>query len=207
MAYYNGKRNQEKTRKQRLVLGWAKKLKAINILGGKCDCGEHRPWILEFHHLDETLKENEISFLKHLSWERLEAELSKCKLVCRNCHGDIHFKHNFIAYESEIREKVIEDNFVTKVDHEQVLQLNLEGFSQSKIAAKLNCGVSTVCEILKSNGIHTLEKRKKIDPLEVIFLRESGLTNVEIGLKLNIHRFSVPHIIKKWKEKNDSKHS
>ena len=104
--------------------------------------------------------------------------------------------------EQQIREKVVENNFCNSIDHSLVLKLNKEGLSQSKIAKQLNCGISSVCEILKSNNIHTFEKKKTIDPIDVIRLRESGLTNVEIGKELGIHRFTVPHIIKRWKEKN-----
>lgn len=42
---------------------------------------------LTFHHLDPSQKEFEISG-KSISWERLKAELDKCALVCRNCHGE-----------------------------------------------------------------------------------------------------------------------
>ena len=89
LAYYNGKRNKDKTRKSRLILGWAKKLKAIELLGGCCQsCQENKPWLLEFHHTNESEKEHEISFLKSFSWEKISVELSKCQLLCRNCHGD-----------------------------------------------------------------------------------------------------------------------
>lgn len=207
MSYYNGKRDRSKTRNSRLVLGWAKKLKAIGLLGGKCSiCEEARSWLLEFHH-NTNAKEYEISFLKHLSWERLEKELCKCVLICRNCHGDIHFKEKYLELEDEIKTKKdqIKPNCANKIDHSLVLDLNLQGFTQAKIAKTLNCGISTVCDILKSNGIHTFEKKKVIDPLEVIRLRESGLTNVEIGRILGVHRFTVPKIIKRWKDsQNDS---
>lgn len=207
MSYYKSKRNKDKTRRQRLVLGWAKKLKAIDALGGKCECGEQRPWLLEFHHREETEKEGQISSLKHYSWDKLCKELDKCQLVCRNCHGDIHFKQCFLELEQEIRTKVVEGNFSRTVDHNAILELNTQGVSQAAIAKRLNCGISTVCEILKSNGIHTFEKKKVVDPLEVIKLRELGFTNAEIGVKLGIHRYTVPQVIRRWKNKNDPKSS
>ena len=204
MTYYEGKRDKAKTRKSRLVLGWAKKLKAIRLLGGKCKCcGETRPWILEFHHIDESTKDCQISSLKGLSWDRFKIELPKCELLCRNCHGDIHFKDGFLEFEKDIIEKakVIKDNFTSRVDHAKVLQLHKQRLSQAKIAKEVGCGISTVCEILKSNGIHTVVKKLVIDPLEVIRLRESGLTNAEIGKKLGIHRLTAPKILKRWREK------
>jgi hypothetical protein len=208
VSYYNGKRNREKTRRSRLILSWAKKLKAIEQLGGRCQvCGETRPWILEFHHSEEENKENQISFLKHLSWEKLVKELVKCELLCRNCHGDVHFKTNFLQLEDEIKNKVVEDNFSHTANHAEILRLNMQGMSQASIAAEVKCALSTVCEVLKSNGIHTFKTKKVIDPLEVIQLRNEGLSNVEIGKRLGIHRFSVPHIIKRWRERNKDDHS
>lgn len=205
--YYEGKRDREKNKKARLVLGWAKKLKAIKILGGKCQCGESRPWILEFHHQDDATKEFEISYLKHLSWHKLEKELHKCVLMCRNCHGDLHFKGKFLELESEIKSKTVEISPCEKIDHSLIIELNKQGLTQKKIAETVGCGISTVCEVLKSNGIHTFEKKKTIDPLEVIKLRDDGYTNVEIASIMNIHRFSVPQIIKRWRLKNDPEHS
>lgn len=43
---------------------------------------------LEFHHLDPTEKEFEISDRR--SWEALTAELDKCILLCANCHREYH---------------------------------------------------------------------------------------------------------------------
>jgi transcriptional regulator/ribosomal protein L32 len=206
MAYYNGKRDKAKTRKQRVILGWAKKLKAIDQLGNKCqNCGEDRPWLLDFHHVDESQKEYEISYLKHHSWEKLKVEIEKCILLCRNCHGDVHYKSFFIELEQEIKEKAneIEDNFVKPVDHMQILEMHKQGLTQKKISEVLGCGSSTVCEILKSNGIHTNFTKRIIDPLEVISLREEGFNNVQIGEKLGINRFTVPKVIKRWRDNNE----
>ena len=60
-------------------------------MGGKCRlCGYSRCIdSMHFHHADPTLKEFTIS-TKSWSWERLVQELSKCVLVCANCHGEIH---------------------------------------------------------------------------------------------------------------------
>lgn len=202
MSYYEGNRDKDKTRKQRLVLKWAKKLKAIDYKGGKCSrCPEDRPWLMEFHHPDDN-KEAGVHYLIHQSWDRVKKEIEKCELLCRNCHGDIHFSENFKFYEKEIKEKSenIEGNFTKNVDHAEVLRLHKEGLSQAKIAKQLKCGGSTVCEILKSNGIHTYESRKNIDPFEVKRLREKGLTNPEIGVIFGINRFTVPKILKRLEE-------
>jgi hypothetical protein len=50
------------------------------------DCGEKDPIVLEFDHLNN--KEFEVGHGGQLgySWERIQKEISKCDVVCRNCH-------------------------------------------------------------------------------------------------------------------------
>ena len=45
---------------------------------------------LEFHHLESEEKDFNISKGYSYSFKRLVAELSKCILVCANCHREIH---------------------------------------------------------------------------------------------------------------------
>jgi predicted HNH restriction endonuclease len=63
--------------------------------GNKCMiCGFDRwPSVLEFHHLDPKKKEDAIAILitRH-NKAALESELTKCILVCCNCHYAIHRK-------------------------------------------------------------------------------------------------------------------
>ena len=135
-----------------------------------------------------------------MSWDRLSKELIKCNLVCRNCHGDIHFKEQFLRLEDKIRAKTVSKR-KSNIDHNKILELHKTGLTQAAIAKEVSCGISTVCEILKSNGIHTEIKKRVINPLDIIELRSQGFSNPEIAEKLSIHRFTIPQIIKRWKEK------
>ncbi len=76
-----------------------KKLEAIESLGGCCClCGYDKcPAALEFHHLDPSQKEFSFSSSSR-RYTNLEEELSKCILVCANCHREVHY-----GAESEIR--------------------------------------------------------------------------------------------------------
>lgn len=82
-----------------------RKRKVIELMGGKCSrCGYCRNYAaLEFHHLDPSKKEINISGngLKG-SWKRLIVELKKCVLVCSNCHREEHNPDMFSLPESEI---------------------------------------------------------------------------------------------------------
>jgi hypothetical protein len=85
--------------------GKNRKKKVIEMMGGKCArCGYCRNYAaLEFHHLDPSKKEINISGngIKG-SWKRLMAELQKCILICSNCHREEHHQDMFMLPESSI---------------------------------------------------------------------------------------------------------
>lgn len=71
------------------ILTWAKKIKAIEFLGGKCnECGSDDIRVLEFHHIED--KKIEISRLTNKRWSIVLAEIKKCRLLCGNCHATVH---------------------------------------------------------------------------------------------------------------------
>lgn len=72
------------------------KLKAMAILGGKCQrCPEDHPAALQFHHRDPSTKLFSVStktlaMAKKYPWDMIEAEVAKCDLLCANCHAKLH---------------------------------------------------------------------------------------------------------------------
>lgn len=62
--------------------------------GGVCKkCNENRLHILDFHHIDPLIKDNNISYLVSsygINNIRIEEEITKCILLCSNCHRDFH---------------------------------------------------------------------------------------------------------------------
>lgn len=76
------------------VAEWRRRTKAKLVAekGGRClACGYDRyPGALQFHHLDPTTKEFSLS-MRGLtrSLERIRTELSKCILLCANCHAEV----------------------------------------------------------------------------------------------------------------------
>lgn len=75
-----------KTHRQKL------KNRGVEYLGGKCSvCGYCKSvWSMHFHHKSSKEKSFTISAYQNLSWNTIVKELDKCKLICANCHGELH---------------------------------------------------------------------------------------------------------------------
>jgi hypothetical protein len=81
------------------ILQWNKKIKAINLLGSKCEkCDENRPWVLSFHHKNPEEKEFTINNKNSLRWSIIEKEVIKCQLLCERCHRELHFDNTKTFY-------------------------------------------------------------------------------------------------------------
>ena len=70
-----------------------KKKALVKFLGGKCDkCGYDRCIAaLSFHHKDQNDKVFTISAYLSLPMEDLIEEVKKCRLLCLNCHSELHY--------------------------------------------------------------------------------------------------------------------
>lgn len=83
------------SKKSDAVKKWRKATKAriVAAMGGKCQCcGYDRcNESMDLHHVDPTQKEMSFGSIRAnpRKWEIIVAELKKCILVCRNCHGEI----------------------------------------------------------------------------------------------------------------------
>ena len=59
------------------------------------NCGENHPACIQFHHRDRTDKSFTIGSIvgrTHTSFRRLEKEISKCDILCGNCHAKLHWR-------------------------------------------------------------------------------------------------------------------
>jgi hypothetical protein len=67
----------------------AKRDYMLEKLNNSCvDCGETDPRILEFDHIEEGTKRNNVSyFLCRGSLQEFIDEVDKCEVVCCNCHA------------------------------------------------------------------------------------------------------------------------
>ena len=75
--------------------GIEKKQRAVDFMGGKCqDClGTFPLPVYDFHHLDPSEKEHNLgNIMRRKDFSTIEKELSKCVLLCANCHRIRHFE-------------------------------------------------------------------------------------------------------------------
>jgi len=76
-------------RHKRKIRRWLMRLKAER---GCSLCKEGHPACLHFHHPNPELKLFEIcDAMLSRSRDRIEAEISKCTVLCSNCHSKLHF--------------------------------------------------------------------------------------------------------------------
>ena len=69
------------------------KKKFVEYKGGRCEkCGYNNCLgSLDFHHKDPDKKDPNWRKMRRWSFERVKKELDKCILICKNCHGEIHY--------------------------------------------------------------------------------------------------------------------
>ena len=67
--------------------------------GAACErCGYDKcQEALQWHHLDPSVKEFSIAVRKGLNYQTLKEEISKCQLLCANCHAEVHSNPSGIA--------------------------------------------------------------------------------------------------------------
>lgn len=56
------------------------------LTNNPCPCGESDPRVLEFDHLRDKTKDVSLFLAGGYSWERILKEISKCQVLCANCH-------------------------------------------------------------------------------------------------------------------------
>ncbi len=89
-SYYKNKTKKSKE----IVKRWYKKYKS----GLKCiKCGENHPACIEFHHVGLEKKEKNIAAMisQGSSINKIKREISKCIVLCSNCHHKLHYSKFF----------------------------------------------------------------------------------------------------------------
>jgi hypothetical protein len=91
-AYYKKNKTRFIEKNRRNKNRQRKRLKAILLEAKQRSCadcgGEFHPWVMEFDHREGSVKITEVANLvsKGCTDTRLLEEISKCDVVCANCH-------------------------------------------------------------------------------------------------------------------------
>jgi hypothetical protein len=64
-----------------------------------CDI-QYPPYVMDFDHLDGETKEFGISYMRRhrMAFDKIEAEIAKCEVVCANCHRERTNQRNPARY-------------------------------------------------------------------------------------------------------------
>jgi Zn finger protein HypA/HybF involved in hydrogenase expression len=97
--YYNSKETTDKDtlrkqwREQSIIKNKQRRV-FVDEYKSKCSCkkcGDTRPYVLDFHHIDPSTKLFDLGTATKRSISDIEEELKKCITLCRNCHSEFHY--------------------------------------------------------------------------------------------------------------------
>jgi hypothetical protein len=88
---YMGTKNGNVPKEYYQAKRYSLKKEMVDYKGGQCEiCGYDKSLrALQFHHTDPSEKDFNIGDVSSMN-EVVKKELDKCKLVCANCHSEIH---------------------------------------------------------------------------------------------------------------------
>lgn len=74
---------------------YKEKREIIEHLKSQCacaKCGDTRGYVLDYHHIDPTTKENTVARLivGNYRLDKAIQEIEKCVILCANCHREFH---------------------------------------------------------------------------------------------------------------------
>ncbi|GAG65823.1 unnamed protein product [marine sediment metagenome] len=219
------------------ILRWAKKIKAIELMGGKCiKCGNNSIFKFEFHHIGHKEdKDKEINRLigSGKRWSLVKRELDRCNLVCRNCHAEIHYLNGRSSKKKiEILQKLDflkcqkcgykGSNYRSLEFHHKNLSKSFcvsnalsrkEGVSVQDIMDEISkCDIiCRNCHVLEHTDIERFEKNnvaiykkvngyveyRKIDHNRIFEMKKNGMGVCAIAKQLGINKSTISHVFNK----------
>lgn len=181
---------------------YAKKLKAIDVLGGCCEeCGENDFYKLCFHHNLKDDKDFNLAYLKSYRWSLIEKEIKKCTLLCQNCHHELHFKRE----PSDLRRRILKKKYL---DYKGINECQKCGYDKCiasldfhhpnknkefKFSEYCNSNVSDSilkeldkCIVLCKNCHIHADRKFYFDNLELINITKNNLKEIQSKIDRNI---------------------
>jgi hypothetical protein len=201
------------TKDYQYINRWAKILKGIEYLGGKCvTCGENDPVLLDFHHKEKTNKKEDVSrILGAWVFKECIQELDRCVLLCAKCHRITHFDYerfNKLLPEIHLKTLNIENNNSRKKNYEKikpdVIELLKNNKSYREITKKTGMSRNAIRNLALDNGINRADFTNKIniDENKFIELYNSGLSYPKMCEFFDISKFPLNRIKMKLIKEN-----
>ena len=108
--HYDRVKEQTNTYHSQTLRSYKRKIYLIELLGGCCKICSYNKNLsaLEFHHRDSNDKDSQLDMrtLSNRSMEYILNEVSKCDLLCSNCHREYHNPEMSL----DIIKKIINEN-------------------------------------------------------------------------------------------------
>src|SRR6266403_1801107 len=196
--------------KSEKILKYAKKIRAIELLGGCCiECGVDNIHKLCFHHINRNDKKFDISDKLGLKWNKIKDEVIKCELLCLNCHTEKHY--NEISDKKDIKRRSEKKLFISiKGDSCEYCNYNKcdatlefhhhndnKNFSiGKKRLTKNNFYDDNKDEIIKKKNDYI--DLNKIDLDKFFELYNGGYKQVEISKLLNCSKSRISELVSKY---------
>lgn len=169
------------------------KKQALKLLGGKClKCGETKPYLIDFHHVNN--KEHSFSeLLADSKFEEYFQELEKAVPLCGNCHREFHYQeaNNKLSIENYIDMK-------TFIFHKEDLDRNYTYTSAEKV--EKNIKTDTPKPIIERKELQEFE----IEDYDLLLeeIKNSSFTEVAIkygvtptAIQKRLKTRGYPHLI------------
>ena len=84
-------KRQGSIRRHKTVRAWiTNRIDRVKRFKGCIKCGFKIPAALQFHHVDPSTKEHNVSNMRrssYIQWGRIKKEMRKCIVLCANCHA------------------------------------------------------------------------------------------------------------------------
>lgn len=153
---------------------------------------------LHFHHTKDKQFTVSAALRDNVSVQRLMDEISKCEVICANCHTIEHIdsdRLNELSSLIEERMATLESRVYYKpADEDAIMEMYRSGcYNISEIATKLQLSMSTVSTaIFKRNKLPAANN----DEQKMLDMFAAGSSQREIATALNCSRGRVKYILK-----------
>ena len=181
------------------------KEKIVKVMGGCCQiCGYDKcNAALELHHINPEEKEIGIAqFMANpVSWHKIVNELTKCSLLCANCHRELHAGF-YIKLNSSLDKLVLSKETYQRCKNNKCHNYIVKG--PTTYCSRSCRGKDNYIPITKKRRKHIKTRWDEIDVVQLLIKHNGIFTHAakEIGISDNGVRKQFKRITgcKNWKE-------